>query len=97
MRKKSRAEKESSRKWCRRYGIEEQRLYEMEKLKLQFRQVLQEVRFLSPPSDHSDDDGDAENDDGAARADETERGGKRKRKDEVSRECMALFFFVASE
>ena len=31
---------ESSRKWCKRHFLEEQRLYEMAKLKRQFRDIL---------------------------------------------------------
>ncbi|KAJ3327687.1 DEAH (Asp-Glu-Ala-His) box polypeptide 34, partial [Gonapodya sp. JEL0774] len=33
---------ENSRNWCRRHGVEEQRLFEMVKLKEQFEQVLEE-------------------------------------------------------
>lgn len=32
--------KEVSRKWCKRHFLEEQRLYEMAKLKRQFRDIL---------------------------------------------------------
>jgi len=34
--------KESSRMWCRRHGVEEQRLYEMVKLKSQFQDILED-------------------------------------------------------
>jgi len=33
---------ESSRQWCRRHGVEEQRLYEMVKLKSQFQDILED-------------------------------------------------------
>lgn len=38
----------SSRKWCKRRGLEEQRFYEMSKLKRQFEQLLQDHRLLDP-------------------------------------------------
>ncbi|RUS16526.1 P-loop containing nucleoside triphosphate hydrolase protein, partial [Endogone sp. FLAS-F59071] len=38
------AGKESSRSWCKRHGVEEQRLYEMAKLKKQFEDVLNDFR-----------------------------------------------------
>ncbi|KAI9138090.1 P-loop containing nucleoside triphosphate hydrolase protein [Paraphysoderma sedebokerense] len=38
------ARQESSRKWCMRHGIEEQRLYEMTKLKRQFEDILSDFR-----------------------------------------------------
>ena len=34
------ADGKSSRKWCRRRGLEEQRFYEMSKLKTQFKEIL---------------------------------------------------------
>jgi hypothetical protein len=37
---------ESSKKWCKRYGIEEQRLYELTKLKSQFTELLQDAGLL---------------------------------------------------
>ncbi|OZJ05398.1 hypothetical protein BZG36_01988 [Bifiguratus adelaidae] len=43
---------ESSRKWCKRHGVEEQRLYEMTKLKSQFQSILHD--YL--PSDPVDSD-----------------------------------------
>ncbi|KAH6568489.1 hypothetical protein BASA62_005429 [Batrachochytrium salamandrivorans] len=36
----------SSRSWCRRYGVEEQRLYEIVKLKDQFEKILGGMKFL---------------------------------------------------
>ncbi|KAI8916582.1 putative ATP-dependent RNA helicase DHX34 [Powellomyces hirtus] len=38
---------ESSSKWCRRFGLEEQRLYEMMKLKSQFEGILSDVLKMS--------------------------------------------------
>jgi hypothetical protein len=40
------ARSESSKKWCKRYGIEEQRLYELTKLKSQFTELLQDAGLL---------------------------------------------------
>ncbi|KAL3199952.1 hypothetical protein MRX96_013435 [Rhipicephalus microplus] len=37
---------EDTRKWCRRLGLEEQRFYEMTKLRSQFKQLLQEVGLM---------------------------------------------------
>ncbi|TPX47708.1 hypothetical protein SeLEV6574_g02520 [Synchytrium endobioticum] len=48
---------ESTRNWCLRRGVEEQRLYEMVKLEKQFEEVLNENLRRG-----SDDDGDDEND-----------------------------------
>ncbi|XP_025264487.1 probable ATP-dependent RNA helicase DHX34 [Camponotus floridanus] len=36
----------SSRKWCRRRGLEEQRFYEMIKLRTQFKELLQDCKLL---------------------------------------------------
>ncbi|XP_050459020.1 probable ATP-dependent RNA helicase DHX34 [Cataglyphis hispanica] len=36
----------SSRKWCRRRGLEEQRFYEMTKLRTQFKELLQDCKLL---------------------------------------------------
>ncbi|KAJ8256636.1 hypothetical protein COCON_G00187880 [Conger conger] len=38
-----------SRKWCRRRGIEEQRLYEMVNLRRQFKELLKSHGLLEPP------------------------------------------------
>jgi hypothetical protein len=38
---------ESSKKWCKRYGIEEQRFYELTKLKSQFTELLQDAGLLA--------------------------------------------------
>ncbi|EZA50758.1 putative ATP-dependent RNA helicase DHX34 [Ooceraea biroi] len=40
----------SSRKWCRRRGLEEQRFYEMTKLRTQFKELLQDCNLLNSPS-----------------------------------------------
>ncbi|KAG1657328.1 putative ATP-dependent RNA helicase DHX34 [Nymphon striatum] len=37
---------ENSRKWCRKRGIEEQRLYELTKLRRQFKDLLKDCEFL---------------------------------------------------
>jgi len=41
------ARSESSKKWCKRYGIEEQRFYELTKLKSQFTELLQDAGLLA--------------------------------------------------
>jgi len=40
-------ERENSRKWCRRRGIEEQRFYEVIKIRKQFEQLLEDSKLLS--------------------------------------------------
>ncbi|KAJ1544680.1 DEAH (Asp-Glu-Ala-His) box polypeptide 34, partial [Nowakowskiella sp. JEL0078] len=52
--------KTNSSNWCRRRGIEEQRLYEMVKLKTQFEQVLGKYLLNSGEND-SDDENDNDN------------------------------------
>lgn len=44
----SRSTRNNSRKWCKRRGLEEQRFYEMTKLRAQFKELLQVnyTRFL---------------------------------------------------
>ncbi|XP_076646959.1 putative ATP-dependent RNA helicase DHX34 [Halictus rubicundus] len=42
----SRGSGSSSRKWCRRRGLEEQRFYEMTKLRTQFKELLQDCNLL---------------------------------------------------
>ena len=37
---------ENSRKWCKKRGLEEQRFYEMTKLRRQFEELLQVFYFL---------------------------------------------------
>ncbi|XP_015771994.1 PREDICTED: probable ATP-dependent RNA helicase DHX34 [Acropora digitifera] len=46
----------SSRKWCKRRGLEEQRFYEMSKLKGQFEQLLRDHRLLDSVERDADDD-----------------------------------------
>lgn len=46
--------KESSRKWCKRHFLEEQRLYEMAKLKRQFRDILVDSGLLALDSEEED-------------------------------------------
>jgi hypothetical protein len=43
--------KENSRKWCKRHFLEEQRLYEMAKLKRQFRDILVDSNVLITDND----------------------------------------------
>ncbi|KAJ3128296.1 DEAH (Asp-Glu-Ala-His) box polypeptide 34 [Physocladia obscura] len=50
--------RESSKNWCRRYGVEEQRLYEMVKLKTQFEQVL--AQYLGREGEEENEDSDDE-------------------------------------
>ncbi|KAJ3354911.1 DEAH (Asp-Glu-Ala-His) box polypeptide 34 [Entophlyctis luteolus] len=52
--------RESSRNWCKRFGVEEQRLYEMVKLKTQFEQVL--AQYLGrEDQDYDSDDSESYN------------------------------------
>ena len=46
------AEGHGTRKWCRRRGLEEQRFYEMAKLKQQFRELLQDHNLLEGEHEH---------------------------------------------
>ena len=39
-------DRENSRKWCRRHGIEEQRLYEISKLRNQFKDLLRDSKLI---------------------------------------------------
>ena len=45
----------SSRKWCKRRGLEEQRFYEMSKLKRQFEQLLRDHHLLDPEGRDEDE------------------------------------------
>ena len=65
---------ESSRSWCRRHGIEEQRLYEMVKLKQQFESVMKD--YLGVKADYADSEDN----------DESYESGKRKRRKEEDRD-----------
>ena len=38
---------ESSRSWCKRHGVEEQRLYEITKLKRQFEDIMGDAGLIS--------------------------------------------------
>ncbi|CAL7944803.1 unnamed protein product [Xylocopa violacea] len=42
----SRGSRSSSKKWCKRRGLEEQRFYEMTKLRAQFKELLQDCSLL---------------------------------------------------
>jgi len=44
-------DRENSRKWCKRRGLEEQRFYEMTKLRKQFEQLLEEAGLLTARGD----------------------------------------------
>ncbi|ORX45022.1 P-loop containing nucleoside triphosphate hydrolase protein [Piromyces finnis] len=46
--------KESSRMWCRRHGVEEQRLYEMVKLKSQFQDILEDCLSILEEKEEED-------------------------------------------
>jgi len=47
--------KESSKMWCRRHGVEEQRLYEMVKLKNQFQDILEDCLNVLESGDMMED------------------------------------------
>ena len=47
------AAKENSRKWCQRNGVEEQRLYEMARLKDQFADLLKAAGLLQVRRTHT--------------------------------------------
>ena len=67
----------SSRKWCQRHGLAEQRLYEMAKLRRQFIQLLVDVKLVSG-EESADVDEDGEN-----RYERRGRGEKRRRLHEL--------------
>ena len=46
---------EAARKWCRRRGVEEQRLYEINKLKNQFHDILADAKFVDTKDDKKSD------------------------------------------
>ncbi|KAG1519546.1 hypothetical protein G6F52_008518 [Rhizopus delemar] len=48
--------KESSRKWCKRHGVEEQRLYEIAKMKRQFEKILNDFQPGLASSTVTEDD-----------------------------------------
>ena len=47
---------EGARRWCRKRGIEEQRLYEINKLKNQFNDILADAKFVDKKDDKNDDE-----------------------------------------
>lgn len=53
----------NSSKWCKRRGLEEQRFYEISKLKKQFFELLQENHLLKKKSDESDDSDESDSSD----------------------------------
>jgi HrpA-like RNA helicase len=48
--------KESSKKWARRHGIEEQRLYEISKLRQQFKDLLADSQLLNEMEQNKTED-----------------------------------------
>ncbi|CAO3633213.1 unnamed protein product [Cunninghamella echinulata] len=48
--------KQSSRQWCKRYGIEEQRLYEIAKLRGQFEKIVNYYKLTTKINEQGDDD-----------------------------------------
>ena len=70
-----------SRKWCRRRGLEEQRFYEIIKLKQQFNGLLSEHGLL-PHAKGEDDDGDA----GFTAVERRQKHASRRRLAELRRE-----------
>ncbi|KAJ3215648.1 DEAH (Asp-Glu-Ala-His) box polypeptide 34 [Dinochytrium kinnereticum] len=69
--------RQSSQNWCRRHGVEEQRLYEMVKLKTQFEIILAEYMAEEEGGSDSEVDDDSESDESARSL--SRRGKKRKR------------------
>lgn len=47
----------ASRRWCRKLGLEEQRLYEMTKLRSQFRQLLEEHKLTRKSLEEEEESG----------------------------------------
>lgn len=66
---------ESSRKWCKRNYLEEQRLYEMAKLRKQFRDILLDSKLISAADADEDERRQVTKENRAE-----EKGKKRKRK-----------------
>ena len=46
----------SSHKWCKRRGLEQQRFYEMAKLRRQFEEILLDHQLLGKQADSSDEE-----------------------------------------
>jgi hypothetical protein len=71
---------ESSKNWCRRHGVEEQRLYEMVKLQTQFEQIL--IGYMGPEEPK---EGQNESDRDEDIYEQKEDSRKRRRKGESDR------------
>ena len=69
----------NSGKWCKRRGLEEQRFYEISKLKKQFLELLQENHLLKKKSDDSD------NSDSESSSGDDEDGDKKRREEKSKR------------
>ncbi|XP_065837116.1 probable ATP-dependent RNA helicase DHX34 [Oscarella lobularis] len=48
--------KGSTRRWCKKYGLENQRFYEMAKLKDQFKEILEEYKLLEKEEEDDSDE-----------------------------------------
>ncbi|KAJ3399434.1 DEAH (Asp-Glu-Ala-His) box polypeptide 34, partial [Chytriomyces hyalinus] len=70
--------RESSKNWCKRFGVEEQRLYEMVKLKTQFEQVL--AQYLGREQEQSESE---DSDDGVDRPPSSRKRKRNHRKREA--------------
>ncbi|KAI9309287.1 P-loop containing nucleoside triphosphate hydrolase protein [Cunninghamella echinulata] len=53
--------KQSSRQWCKRYGIEEQRLYEIAKLRGQFEKIVNYYKFTTRINEKDENDNAMDN------------------------------------
>ena len=71
-------EKENSKRWCRKRGLEEQRFYEMTKLRQQFKDILLQSGLLKESND--------EGLDAMSSAERTARHGEMKRLRYLKRE-----------
>ncbi|XP_062516968.1 probable ATP-dependent RNA helicase DHX34 [Corticium candelabrum] len=65
----------ASRRWCRKYGLENQRFYEITKLKDQFKEILQEYHLL----ENEDEDSDSKH--SSAKKRRTDYNERRKRRE----------------
>ncbi|KAJ3394728.1 DEAH (Asp-Glu-Ala-His) box polypeptide 34 [Entophlyctis sp. JEL0112] len=87
--------RESSRNWCKRFGVEEQRLYEMVKLKTQFEQVL--AQYLGrEDQDYDSDDSESYNASNRKRKksfNENDRKNIREKRNESEEERLAQRMF----
>lgn len=49
--------KDNTRRWCRRHGVEEQRLYEISKLRNQFKGLLKDYRLIQEDEEEEEEKG----------------------------------------